>query len=386
MRYKIKRPIISFLLILTILTILPLHVQAQPDEQVQPDVSAQSSILMDAFTGTVLYEKDADSQMLIASTTKIMTALVVIENCNLEDTLTVKTEYTLVEGSSMYLKAGEKLKVRDVLYGLMLSSGNDAAVALACHIAGSIEDFAEIMNAKAKQLGMSNSSFKNPHGLDTDGHYSTAKDMAVLTVAAMNNYDFAQVVSTKSINVAGRYLTNHNKLLWKYDGALGVKTGFTKSAGRSLVSCAERDGMRLVCVTLNAPDDWDDHSALYNWGFENYKYECPIKKGQVIAEVPVISGQEDTVQIVTEDGMSLLLGDSDTVETVINAPKFIYAGIESGQNAGSIAVIVNGEVVQEIGLIFNGDAKLDESESLTFWEQVKWKINNVISEKFAIFN
>lgn len=380
MIYKIKRPITSFLLILTILTMLPLRVQAQPD------VSAQCSILMDAATDTVLSEKNADCQMLIASTTKIMTALVVMENCNLEDTLTVKTEYTLVEGSSMYLKAGEKLKVREVLYGLMLSSGNDAAVALACHTAGSIDKFAKMMNAKAKELGMNNSSFKNPHGLDADGHYSTARDMAVLTVAAMDNHDFAEVVSTKSINVAGRYLTNHNKLLWKYDGVLGVKTGFTRSAGRSLVSCAERDGMRLVCVTLNAPDDWDDHGALYTWGFENYKYERPIEKGQVIAEVPVITGQEDTIQIVSEEGVSLLLSGSDTIETVINAPKFVYAGIESGQNAGSITVLVNGETVKEIGLIFNGEAKLDESESLSFWEQVKWRLNNSVSEKFAIFN
>lgn len=377
---RLHRQVIAFLLVLAFSATLPIYVQAAPE------VSAQCSILMDAATGTILYEKNSDAQMLVASTTKIMTALLVIENCKLEETLTVKSEYTTVEGSSMYLKVGEKLKVRDMLYGLMLSSGNDAAVALACHTAGSVEEFAKLMNEKAKELGMDGSSFKNPHGLDADGHYSTARDMAVLTVAAMNNYDFSEIVGTKSINVAGRYLTNHNKLLWQCDGVLGVKTGYTKSAGRSLVSCAERDGMRLVCVTLNAPDDWDDHSDLYSWGFENYKYERPVEKGQVIAEIPIIAGEEETVQLVAGDSVSLLLTASDDLEIIINAPKFVYASGESVSDAGNVSVYVNDELVQEIPLIYNGDIELDDSESLSFWQEIKRKIGGVIGNKFSIFD
>lgn len=367
MKSRIIKAISSSLAIYLALALLPLEAKAE-----EPEVSAQSSILMEAETGTVLAEKDAHKQMLIASTTKIMTALVVIENCDLDETLTVKQEYTNVEGSSMYLKSGEEIKVRNVLYGLMLCSGNDAAVALACHTAGSIDNFAEIMNNKAKELGMTNSSFKNPHGLDADGHYSTARDMAVLTTEAMNNPEFSEIVSTKTINVSGRCLTNHNKLLWKCDGALGVKTGFTKSAGRSLVSCAEREGMRLVCVTLNAPNDWDDHCSLYDWGFENYRYEEPVKEGQIIDNVPLISGIDDCVQVVTDDGASLLLNKSDTLETIINLPKFVYAGIEKSKKAGSISLKVNGEEVQRIDLSFNGNTKVDSSQRLNILEKIKW--------------
>lgn len=367
----IIRCISSFFIVLFALYLIPQQVFAEPG------VSAKCSILVEAETGTVLAENNADKQMLIASTTKIMTALVVIENCDLDETLTVKREYTLVEGSSMYLKTGEKLTVRDVLYGLMLSSGNDAAVSLACYTAGSIDRFAKLMNAKARQLGMENSSFKNPHGLDTEGHYSTARDMAKLTVEAMNNPDFAEIVSTKTINVAGRSLKNHNKLLWSYEGIMGVKTGFTKSAGRSLVSCAERDGMRLVCVTLNAPDDWNDHSVLYNWAFDNYRYEKPVEKGQLIANVPLISGFSKTVEVVAEDDVKLLLNKDDEVELEINSPKFIYAGIKSGQAAGSISILVNGEKVRDIGLKFVGDTEVDENERLTFWERVKWRFNMI---------
>lgn len=378
MRKRPSGPVFLLTIIIFVMTIMPVQIFAQPG------VSAQCFVLVESETGTVLLEGNADSRMLIASTTKIMTALVVIENCDLEEVLSVKQEYTLVEGSSMYLKPGERLTVESVLYGLMLSSGNDAAVALACHTAGSVEAFAQLMNKKAKELGMTNSSFKNPHGLDADGHYSTAKDMAILTVEAMHNPEFAEIVSTKTINVAGRSLTNHNKLLWKYDGALGVKTGYTKSAGRSLVSCAERDGMQLVCVTLNAPDDWDDHSALYDWAFANYRYERPVEKGQVIVSVPMISGLSDEVDIVADESAGILLDKDDSIEVVVNAPKFVYAGVEINRGAGSISVIVNGESVQDIGLSFEGDIRVDDSERLTFWEQVRWGWYRV--QKFSILS
>ena len=188
-----------------------------------PDNSAEAVILVHADTGQILYSENADSKMLIASTTKIMTALVVPENCEPDEMVKILPEYTSVEGSSMYLKAGESYSVRDLLYGMLLVSGNDAATALAFYCAGSIEAFAELMNAKAREMGLQNSSFKNPHGLDADGHYSSAEDLAAITCQAMKNELFAEIVSTKTYKVGNQTYMNHNKLLWNYEGCLALK-------------------------------------------------------------------------------------------------------------------------------------------------------------------
>lgn len=208
-------------------------------------VSAQHAIVMDGQTGQVLYEKNADRQALIASTTKIMTALLICEQCNVLDRMEIPKEAVGIEGSSMYLQEGEVLTLQELLYGLMLQSGNDAAVALAIYCGGTVSDFAQLMNDKAHRLGMKNTHFVNPHGLDAPGHYSTARDLAILAAYAMNNPLFAKTVSAKTVTVGQRYLRNHNKLLWQLDGADGVKTGFTKAAGRILVSSAVRQGRRL---------------------------------------------------------------------------------------------------------------------------------------------
>ena len=200
------------------------------------DNAAQAAIVVHPETGTVLYEKNADARLGIASTTKIMTALVVLEHCALDESVEILPEYTAVEGSSMYLCAGETYTVEELLYGMMLVSGNDAAVALACHTAGSVQAFADMMNDKARALGMTGSAFRNPNGLDAEGHYSTARDMAALTCAAMANDTFCTIVSTRSATVGGQTLVNHNRLLRSYDGAIGVKTGFTKKSGRCLAS------------------------------------------------------------------------------------------------------------------------------------------------------
>lgn len=201
---------------------------------------------MDAASGRVLYEKNASDRSLIASTTKIMTALVVCEHCNLSDRVKIPPEAVGIEGSSMYLQEGEILTVQDLLYGLMLHSGNDAAVALAVYCGGTEPDFVTMMNEKAERLGLENTRFANPNGLDHDGNYSTALDLARLSVYALQNEAFLHTVSCKTVTVGSRTLRNHNKLLFTYDGAIGVKTGYTKAAGRILVSAAERDGRRLV--------------------------------------------------------------------------------------------------------------------------------------------
>ena len=229
------------------------------------EVSATAAVLLDADTGQVLYEKNGDEQMLIASTTKIMTALVVLEQAGLDDTVTVTRDH-MAEGSSMYLKPGETVRVEELLYGLLLCSGNDAALALT-ECAGGLEPFVALMNEKAAALGMTHTSFANPNGLDAEGHYSTARDMAVLAAAAMEEPTFRRICSSRAVTIGQRTMENHNRLLRQVEGCIGLKTGYTKAAGRTLVSCAERCGCRLIAVTLRDSDDWADHAALYEYGF-----------------------------------------------------------------------------------------------------------------------
>ena len=232
-------------------------------------LSAAAAILMDADSGEILFEKDAGRRMRIASTTKIMTALVALERANLTDTITVTADH-MVEGSSMYLKPGETVTVEELLYGLMLCSGNDAALALA-DCCGGLDAFVQAMNDKAAALGMKDTSFANPNGLDDENHYSTARDMAVLAVYAAEDPTFRRICSTKTATVGGRSMTNHNKLLRQIEGCIGMKTGYTKAAGRTLVSCAERQSRRLVAVTLCDGNDWADHKTLYEMGFAAYE-------------------------------------------------------------------------------------------------------------------
>mgnify|MGYP000007292124 FL=1 len=229
------------------------------------EVSATAAVLMDADMGQVLYEKNGDRQMLIASTTKIMTALVVLEHAAPDDVITVTPDH-MAEGSSMYLRAGETVRVEELLYGLLLCSGNDAALALT-ECAGGLTPFVALMNEKAAALGMAHTSFANPNGLDADGHYSTARDMAVLAAAAVENPAFRRICSSRSVTIGQRTMENHNRLLRQVEGCVGLKTGYTRAAGRTLVSCAERDGCRLVAVTLQDGNDWADHAALYDYGF-----------------------------------------------------------------------------------------------------------------------
>lgn len=229
------------------------------------EVSATAAVLMDADMGQVLYEKNGDRQMLIASTTKIMTALVVLEHAAPDDVITVTPDH-MAEGSSMYLRAGETVRVEELLYGLLLCSGNDAALALT-ECAGGLTPFVALMNEKAAALGMARTSFANPNGLDADGHYSTARDMAVLAAAAVENPTFRRICSSRSVTIGQRTMENHNRLLRQVEGCVGLKTGYTQAAGRTLVSCTERDGCRLVAVTLQDGNDWADHAALYDYGF-----------------------------------------------------------------------------------------------------------------------
>jgi D-alanyl-D-alanine carboxypeptidase (penicillin-binding protein 5/6) len=346
-----------------------LSVNAQ--QVMAPEVSAEASILIEADTGAVLAEKNADRKMRIASTTKMLTALVVLEHCDTAETVAIGADFPAVEGSSMYLKPGETLTVLDLLYGLMLASGNDAAVALAKHTAGSVDAFAALMNARAAALGCSGSHFVNPHGLDAENHYATARDLALIAREAMRNETFRTIVSTKYITVAGRFLKNHNKLLWNCQGALGIKTGYTANAGRSLVSCAERDGMTLLCVTLSAPNDWQDHDALYGWGYDHYGV-VRIGAGNMPAQaVPVISGLKETAAICPLETLTLVYEVSDKVGLTWEIKKFAYAPVLRGETAGQVVITKNGETIKTVPLIYIENVLLDEAIPLTTLEKIK---------------
>ena len=274
-------------------------------------VSAQYAVLMDGRTGRILYDKGADERSLIASTTKIMTALIVCEQCNVLDRMRVPKEAVGIEGSSMYLREGEVLTLQELLYGLMLSSGNDAAVALAIYCGGTVEGFAQLMNDKARQLGMKDTHFENPNGLDSPDHYSTARDLAVLASYAMENPIFAKTVSAKTVTIGNRSLRNHNKLLWQVEGADGVKTGYTKAAGRILVSSAVRNGRRLICVTINAPNDWNDHALLLNDGFSRYTMKTLISAGDPVGRVSLMGGEEDYVDLLSAEVFKYPMADGE---------------------------------------------------------------------------
>ena len=339
----------------------PLRVQA---------ISAEKAIVLDSITGRVLYEKDADRQSLIASTTKIMTALVVCEQCNVLDRMRIPKEAVGIEGSSMYLKEGEVLTIQELLYGLMLSSGNDAAVALAIYCGGTVEGFAELMNDKARVLGLRNTHFENPNGLDSPGHYSTARDLAVLAAYAMENPIFAKTVSTKSIRVGERYLTNHNKLLWQVEGADGVKTGYTKAAGRILVSSAVRDGRRLIAVTLNAPGDWQDHAALLEDGFSSYSVRRIVTKGQLLGTLEVEGGENCRVQLLAAGDFDFSLAPEERPQIVIPGSGFVYAPVTEGADAGFAYVVLDGNAVGKVPVVYGQTIEQKVTEDKGFLQKL----------------
>ena len=347
--------------IMAAILFFPVQVQA---------LSAEHAIVMDAATGRVLYQCRANEQSLIASTTKIMTALVVCEQCNVLDRMRIPKEAVGIEGSSMYLREGEILTIQELLYGLMLQSGNDAAVALAIYCGGTVEGFVQMMNDKARTLGLENTRFENPNGLDAPGHYSTARDLAVLTAYAMENPIFLKTVSTKSVRIGERYLSNHNKLLWQLDGADGVKTGFTKAAGRILVSSATRDGRRLICVTINAPDDWRDHKNLLEDGFSKYQHRQLVTAGEIIGSVSVFGGEEVSVPLIAEDDFSYALSEGERVSICLPSPGFVYAPVCRGQEAGYAHVLVDGNAVGKVSLVYGETVEKETEPPVPWWKRL----------------
>ena len=333
-------------------------------------VSAEKAYVLDAVSGRVLYEKQPDDRSLIASTTKIMTALIVCEQCNVLDRMRIPKEAVGIEGSSMYLQEGEVLSLQELLYGLMLSSGNDAAVALAIYCGGTVEGFAELMNDKARVLGLTGTHFENPNGLDSPGHYSTARDLAVLSAYAMENPIFYKTVSAKNVKVGQRYLTNHNKLLWRVEGADGVKTGFTKAAGRILVSSATREGRRLIAVTINAPDDWNDHAAFLEDGFSRYAQKRIVTAGQQVGTLAVEGGKNGYVTVLAAEDFDYALAPEERPQLALPGPGFVYAPAVEGADAGYAYVLIEGKAVGKVAVVYGATIEQTPEEEKRFWQRL----------------
>ncbi len=314
--------------------------------------SAHAAILMEAETGRVLYAQNEQAACLIASTTKLMTALVAAERAGaLDQAVTVDPAAVGVEGSSIYLRAGEVLPLRHLLYGLLLQSGNDAAVAIAIHCAGDVDTFADWMNEKAAALGMTHSHFENPNGLDSEGHYSCALDMALLARAVLNNPDLAEIASTRSITLGTRTFVNHNKLLWRYDGCVGLKTGFTKKAGRTLVSAARRGKTTLIAVTLNDGNDWADHAALFDYGFTHYHSHLLCRGGKALGHVAVEGSLLPAVAGGTANDVRYPLADSEQVTARLDLPATLSAPVAAGDPVGSLIFYCNGAEIGRTPLL-----------------------------------
>ena len=333
-------------------------------------VRAASAVLMDAESGRVLYAHDAHHPRLIASTTKLLTALVAAEQADdLDEVVTIKGEWLGSEGSSIYLQAGEEITLRGLLYGLLLQSGNDAAMSVACHIAGSEAGFVALMNQKAAELGMKDSSFANPSGLNDDDHYSTAYDLALLARACLNNKTVAEICATRAVTVGTRTFINHNKLLSRYEGCVGMKTGFTEKAGRTLVSAATRDGQTLICVTLNDVDDWNDHAKLLDYGFATFPRQVLCRAGEVYGWVAVEGSLIPAVAAQTQGELGYPLTEAEKPVMEIELPQSAAAPLAPGARLGELRWLLDGKVIARMPLVSRSAAGLDAREPLTLWEK-----------------
>ncbi len=347
-----KRIICSVLALLITLSLAVPSTSAKvadaADALAQNGISAQSAVLIEASTGRIIYSQNANKQLPMASTTKIMTALVALEKMPLDTVIKISADAVGIEGSSIYLYEGERLTLEELLYALMLESANDAAVAIAIAVAGSVDEFAALMNQKAEALGLKSTHFANPHGLDADDHYTTSYELAIITAAALENDVFREIVSTKKKTIpmrngeGTRVLVNHNKLLRSYDGAIGVKTGFTKKSGRCLVSAAERDGLRLIAVTIGAPDDWHDHSLMLDYGFATYKSFTLCADGEFEAPLWLVGGASEYAIVKNSGELNCILPQNHgEIRYVIELPRFEFAPVEQGDVVGRLVYLLN---------------------------------------------
>lgn len=349
-------------------------------------VSAAAAVIMNADTGEVIFQKNAAQKLSMASTTKIMTALILAEQPDLSKTVQVTRRMVTVEGSSMGLLEGDTVSYHDLLYGMLLASGNDAANTTAYALAGSVEAFVRMMNRKAKALGMQNTSFVTPSGLDDENHYSTAYDMAILAAAALTNDCFRAACSSSTATLYygnppyRRTLKNHNRLLDSYEGMIGVKTGFTKKSGRCLVTAAERDGVRVIAVTLNDPNDWDDHRRMLDYGFEAC---CAVSfdNADIANTVPVICGDCDLVRLQTEPvRFGVTKAAASKITRRIELPRFIYSTVAAGEKVGSVGFYLENRLICSADILSAADVKRcnpKDKLSKRFWNSIRQLMNSI---------
>lgn len=315
-----------------------------------PELHATSAVIV-SEDGQLIYGIDPDRSMPMASTTKLMTALIAAETMDPDREINIKEEWCGIEGSSMYLRPDERYTVRELLTGLLLASGNDAVVALACCCAGDIKSFAGQMNSMAAALGMRHTQFQNPHGLPEEGHYASAGDLAILMTEVMRHDLLADLMCAKTAEIHGRVLLNHNQLLGRYAGCIGGKTGYTTAAGRCLVSCAEREGLRLICVTLDDPDDWNDHERLYDWAFSHFELR-QIDEDTAAFEVPVLGGLTKEIHVAPEHSCRVLTPRDAELKLAAQLPFYVFAPISKGASAGTVKILLENEPIAELALVY----------------------------------
>lgn len=331
--------------------------------------NSKSSVVIDGDTLEILYQNNENEVLSMASTTKIMTAIIALENADLNREVEIKREYTLVEGSSMYLSEGEILYFEDLLYGLMLMSGNDSAIAIAHETTGDYDEFIELMNQKAVELGLENTSFENPNGLDGENHYTTAYELAVISAYALKNEKFCEITSSQYYTMENRTMKNHNKMLWLLEDSIGVKTGYTKKSGRCLVSASEINGKDIICVTLDCSDDWNVHETLIENAKNKYNTYNIAKKDEVLTVVPVFGGDSEKVGILFEQDANITMSDTQREKLCyeIIAPKNIYAPINEGDVYGEIIYKVDEKEVYRGFLLYNDTISYEFVEEMNIF-------------------
>lgn len=342
--------------LLCAIIIFSLLIKVCPAAYAAPSVSAKSAILIDADTLDILYEKDANTRRAMASTTKIMTTLLCLESEECSTSFTVDPAAIKVEGTSMGLSEGDKVTLFDLAVGMLMLSGNDAANAAAIKIAGDKSKFAELMNKRASEIGMKNTNFVTPSGLDDEFHYSTAYDLALLGAEAIKNKVFLEISSKSRYTVSygepsvTRTFSNHNRLVRKLEGCIGIKTGFTKKAGRCLVSAVTKNSRTLICVTLSAPNDWQDHKSLYDFGFSLYKEAAPPKIEPIA--LPIVNSAKNSIPVsISKSAAPLFIRSGEKIECKVTLRPFEYAPIFKGQVVGSLCYCVGETILEEIPLI-----------------------------------
>ncbi len=381
MTRKTIRCILAIVMVICIIAAMPPPAKAAPEGG-----TSSAAVVLETGTNRVLFESNPNAQMPMASTTKIMTALVALEYGNLDDKVVIPREAVGIEGSSIYLKEGEVLSLEQLLYGLMLSSGNDVAVAVACHVGGSVEGFVDMMNTKAMEIGAENTCFINPNGLHDDNHYTTAYDLALITSCALKNPEFQKICSTQYKEIPGpegtpRTLKNKNKLLWQYEGGNGVKTGYTKAAGKCLVASAKREDMQVVCVVLNSSSMFIQSMALMDEAFECFDNVPVLSEGEPLGTIPVEGANVDSVTICMDEEIRLPLTKEEENEINVRVsmvPK-LKAPVEAGLPLGRLEVFIGETKVMEMGITLE-DTIPEKAWGDWLHEIVRgWRLSNILN-------